>query len=452
MRIGLVSPYSWTVPGGVNSHVEHLAAELDRRGHATWILAPVGVLVGRRRVDSRRLPATERLVPMGSAVPIRSNGSLAYLNASPRVVRRMDRALRLLKLDVLHVQEPFTPSVSVAAVLLAMSPVVGTFHAAMDDSAPYDRWGWGTRIVADGLDVRLAVSEAAMHLPAELFPGEYTIVPNGVATEVFAPARTGTKIPGRILFIGRAEPRKGLAVLLKAFTDLRRRRPEASLLIAGATTREVMVEASTAGDGVPIDLDGVTALGWVADAEKVRRLAEAEVVCVPSTHGESFGIVLIEALAAGVPVVASDLPGYRSVLRDGLAGRLTPPGEPVALAHALEVVLGDDVLRRRLRDEGIALAEAYSWSRIADRVEEVYVHAASLELPRGQHGQPERPRYSRAHVEYWLWKALMEFGLWKALSGRDEGAAKSPFGDTSDTVSASDEDDERGERAAYVGN
>jgi len=443
MRIGLVTPYSWTVPGGVNSHVEHLAAELDRRGHATWILAPVGVLVGRRRVDGRRLPATERLVPMGSAVPIRSNGSLAYLNTSPLVARRMDRALRLLKLDVLHVQEPFTPSVSVAAVMLAMSPVVGTFHAAMDDPALYDRWDWGTRIVADRLDVRLAVSEAAMQLPAERFPGEYTIVPNGVATEVFAPARTGTRIPGRILFIGRAEPRKGLAVLLKAFMDLRRRRPEASLVIAGATTREVMVEGSMAGDGVPLDLDGVTALGWVEDAEKVRRLAEAEVVCAPSTHGESFGIVLIEALAAGVPVVASDLPGYRSVLRDGLAGRLTPPGEPVALAHALEVMLGDDVLRRRLRAEGIAVSDAYSWSRVADRLEEVYAHAASRDLPRDGHGPPERPRYSRALVEYWLWKALLEFGLWKAWNGRDERAAKSPLGDAADTVSAADEGDER---------
>jgi hypothetical protein len=178
----------------------------------------------------------------------------------------------------------------------------------------------------------------------------------------------------------------------------------------------VMEEAANAGDGVPIDLDGVTTLGWIGDAEKVRRLAEAEVVCVPSVHGESFGIVLVEALAAGVPVVASDLPGYRSVLRDGLAGRLTPPGEPVALAHALEAVLADDVLRRRLTAEGLAVAEAYSWDRVADRVEEVYTHAASLDLPRGRHGQPGRPWAGRALVQYWLWKAR---------TGRDaDGAAR----------------------------
>ena len=405
MKIGLVTPYSWTVPGGVNAHVEHLAAELDARGHTTSILAPVGVMLGRRRVDSRRLAATGRLIPLGSAVPVPSNGSLAYLNASPRIIPRMDRALRHLDLDVLHVHEPFVPSVSVAAVLMATSPVVATFHAAVGEPDMYDRWGWLARMVAERLDARLAVSDAALEIPAERFPGDYTVIPNGVATTVFAPAQVAPKVPGRILFIGRAEPRKGLAVLLQAFVALRRSRPDATLVVAGATRREVFDAAAAAGDGVPVDLDGVTALGWVGDEEKVRRLGEAELVCVPSVRGESFGLVLVEALAAGTPVVASDLPGYRSVLRDGVAGRLTPPGDPVALTETLALVLGDALLRRRLSAAGLAVAESYSWERVAGQLEEVYRRVAALELPRGRHGQRGRPWFGRAIAEYSLWRA-----------------------------------------------
>lgn len=405
LRIGLATPYSWTVPGGVNAHVEQLAAELERRGHRTWVLAPVGVVVGRRRVDSRRVHSAVRLAPMGTSVPIRSNGSFAYLNVSPGVVMRMDRTIRELRLDVLHVHEPFTPSVAMAAVLLAASPVVGTFHAATADTSMYDRWAWLNRIIADHLDARIAVSDAALEVPADRYPGDYLVIPNGIRTSSFVPARDMPKVPGRILFIGRAEPRKGLAVLLSAFAALRGRRPEATLVVAGATRRQVLAEAALAGDGVPIGLDGVTALGFVGHAEKVRRLGEAELVCAPSLHGESFGVVLVEAMAAGTPVVASDLPGYRSVVRHGVAGRLAPPGDPVALSHALEDVLDDQALRQRLRSSGLAVAAEHDWQRVAGQLEEVYRHVASLDLPRGRHGQPGRPWFGKALFQYYLWKA-----------------------------------------------
>jgi len=436
MRIGLVSPYSWTVPGGVNSHVEHLAAELEHRGHTAWILAPVGVMVGRRRLDSRQVSATERIVPMGSAVPIPSNGSIAYVNPSLRVVARMDRAVRQLHFDVLHVHEPCTPSVSMAAVLLAASPVVGTFHAAIGDPTMYDRWSRMSRLVVERLDIRIAVSEEALQVPASRFSGDYVVIPNGVNVDLFAPAREARKVPGRVLFIGRAEPRKGLAVLLEAFAALRRQRPDATLVIAGVTRRDVLLQAAVAGDGVAIDLDGISALGWIGDDEKVRQLGAAEVVCVPSLRGESFGVVLIEALAAGVPLVASDLPGYRAVLRDGVAGRLAPPGDPVALARALEAVLADDVQRRRFRAEGIAAADTYSWERVADRVEDVYRQAASLALPRGRHGLPDRPWFGRAMLEYWLWKSR---------HGAQNGTgppAEPPPGDEAVTTPATDRADE----------
>ena len=330
MRVGLVSPYSWTVPGGVNHHVEHLAEELDARGHETWIIAPVGAVTpARRHVDSRRHTLTERFIPMGGAMPVPSNGSRAYVWVSPKIFGRMDRAVRYGRFDVLHVHEPCTPWVAGAAVLMATCPVVGTFHAALEKSALYD----GLRFLADSvmrrIDVRIAVSEAARAFPQSRFPGPYRIIPNGVPVEMYAPAVGAAKAPGRVLFVGRAEPRKGLGVLLQAFTLLRKRMPHATLVVAGATRRQVL---ETERNGLPVDLSGVEALGWVEDHEKVEHLAQAEVLCAPSLAAESFGIVLAEGMAAGVPVVASDLPGYRAVLRDGEAGRLSPPGDPVALA------------------------------------------------------------------------------------------------------------------------
>ena len=240
MRVALVSPYSWTVPGGVNHHIEHLAEELEERGHEPWIIAPVGAFaLTRRAVDSRRHKAAERFIPMGTAIPIPSNGSRAYLSPNPKIAMRMDRAIRNGRFDLLHVHEPATPSVALSAVLLATSPVVGTFHAAIEDSSVYDRWMWLGDLVQKRLDVRIAVSPAALAFPAARFPGEYRIIPNGVAVEQYASAIGAAKVKGRILFIGRAEKRKGLGVMLKAFALLRRRRPEATLVIAGATRRDI---------------------------------------------------------------------------------------------------------------------------------------------------------------------------------------------------------------------
>jgi phosphatidylinositol alpha-mannosyltransferase len=302
VRVGLVSPYSWTVPGGVNHHVEHLAEELDARGHESWIIAPVGALSpARRHVDSRRQTLTERFIPMGNAVPIPSNGSMAYVNFSPQIMARMDRAVRYGRFDVLHVHEPCTPMVAMMAVVMAASPVVGTFHAALDASAFYDHGRPAAGAVMRRLDVRVAVSEAARSFPQSRFPGPFRIIPNGVPVEVYAPAIGATKVPGRILFVGRSEPRKGLGVLLQAFTLLRRRVPHATLVVAGATRRQVL---ETERNGIPTDLTGVEALGWVEDHEKVEQFGQAEILCAPSLAAESFGIVLAEGMAAGVPVVA----------------------------------------------------------------------------------------------------------------------------------------------------
>jgi phosphatidylinositol alpha-mannosyltransferase len=321
VRIGLVSPYSWTVPGGVNNHIEHLAEELEGRGHETWVIAPVGAVTpARRHVDSRQHAMAERFIPVGSAVPVPSNGSMAYVNFSPRLATRMDRAVRYGRFDVLHVHEPCTPAVSAMAVLMATSPVVGTFHAALDASGYYDQLKWVVAAIMKRIDVRVAVSEAARAFPQSRFPGPYRIIPNGVAVEKYAPALGVPKVRGRILFVGRAEKRKGLGVLLQAFTLLRERAPHATLVIAGATRRQVL-ETERNGTGLPVELTGVDALGWIADEEKIAHLGDAEIVCAPSLAAESFGIVLAEAMAAGVPVVASDLPGYRAVREADAARR-----------------------------------------------------------------------------------------------------------------------------------
>lgn len=189
MRVGLVSPYSWTIPGGVNQHVEQLAEELEERGHEPWIIAPVGAVTpARRAVHSHRQTMAERFIPMGLAVPVPSNGSLAYLNFSPKILARMDRAVRYGRFDVLHVHEPATPLVSGLAVLMATSPVVGTFHAALDASLVYDAFRPVVATAMRRLDVRIAVSEAARAFPQSRFPGSFRIIPNGVPVEMYAPA------------------------------------------------------------------------------------------------------------------------------------------------------------------------------------------------------------------------------------------------------------------------
>jgi len=410
MRVGLVTPYSWTVPGGVNHHIEHLAAELEARGHEPWIIAPVGVLSPTRRaVDSRRQQAAERFIPMGSAVPLPSNGSRSYISVNPRVVLRMDRAVRHGRFDVLHVHEPGVPSVSLAAVFLATCPVVATFHAALESSWGYEYVPWLVRMGMDRIDVRIAVSEAARAFPARMFPGDYRIIPNGVAVDKYAPAVGASKVKGRVLFIGRAEKRKGLGVLLHAFARLRTRLPNATLVIAGATRGQALEESRLAF-GPPLDLEGVEALGWVADDEKIAELARAEVLCAPSLAAESFGIVLAEAMASGVPVVASDLPGYRAVLGDGEGGRLVPPGEPSLLAGALYDLLQNDDEQRRLVTAGLIAAQRLSWGRVTDEIVAAYEDALAVGERPGIHGLPDRP---------WFGRALLDYGLTGGRAGRE---------------------------------
>jgi phosphatidylinositol alpha-mannosyltransferase len=372
VRIGLVSPYAWTVPGGVNNHVMSLVRYLERAGNDVYVIAPAGDL----RRSQTSIPTN--FISAGRAFPVPANGSVAYVNGSFFMLGKMRRILDPLKLDVVHVHEPTLPAVGAAATMMAKAPVVGTFHAAGAASAFYERWRPLAERIMASITLNIVVSETARQTVIPHFPGEYRVIPNGIEIARYTAARGGQKVPGRILFIGRPEPRKGLPALLEAFQGLLRRLPEASLVLAGPTPEELRALASR-GRGTPErSLEGVTALGRVPHDVKVREMSAAQVLCAPSNGGESFGIVLAEAMAAGLPVVASDIPGYRAVLAEGTAGVLVPPDDPAALENAVFNVLSNPELQQDLTASGLARAERYSWDRLIDQVTETYRDAIVL--------------------------------------------------------------------------
>jgi phosphatidylinositol alpha-mannosyltransferase len=364
VRIVQACPYAWDAPGGVQVHVGQLASHLRERGHDVLVVAPAfakdlsepGVRVAGRPI---RIPY---------------NGSVAPISPRPATLRAVGDLLGEFDPDLVHVHEPFTPSVSLAAVLRAESPVVATFHAfaersrLLDLAAPFLRWVWNK------VDVRVAVSEAAASFVSDRLGDDgMAIVPNGADVELFAGAASAAEgLPGgpRILFVNRLEPRKGFRVAVEAFGILAADRPDAVLIVAGDG------EERTAVAGLAPEVRGrVVMLGNVPHDELPPYHAASDVFIGPARGGESFGIVLVEAMAAGLPVVASDIPGYREVVRKGVDGLLVPPSDPVALAAAVREVLDDDALARRLADAGRERARSYSWDVVAARLEELYAEA-----------------------------------------------------------------------------
>jgi phosphatidylinositol alpha-mannosyltransferase len=329
MRVGLVCPYSWSVPGGVQSHVAGLARALRELGVEVEVLAPSDTSEGE-------------VVPLGRSIPIPSNGSVQRVALSPAAVVRTARAVRGRAYDVVHVHEPMLPAAGLTALAAARVPVVSTFHMYRRALLWYAVFAPVVRLAARRVDAVLAVSPAAAEYALRGTGRKAEIVPNGVDVDAFAalePQREG----GRVLFIGRDEPRKGLGVLRDAHARLRE----------------------------PAELTLVGPNGHVSGAELRRELARADVLVAPSLGGESFGIVLVEAMAAGVPVVASDIPGYRGVLPPS-AGVLVPPGDAQALADAIDDLLGDDETRERMGRAGRSEAEQYAWPHIAARTLAVY--------------------------------------------------------------------------------
>lgn len=362
LRIGLVCPYSLSLPGGVQSQVLGLARELRRQGHEARVLGPC---------DG---PPPEAFVtPLGNSLPTAANGSIAPLAPDASAALRTIRALNDESFDVVHVHEPLAPGPPMTSVLMHAAPVVGTFHAA-GRSSSYQIFGWFLRWVSERIDRKVVVSKDALELVQSAMPGEYDILFNGVEVDEIAAAPPTPTTHPTVFFCGRHEERKGLAVLLDAFRSLP---PDARLWIASDGPDSARLHAEYAGD------ERITWLGRISDAEKFARLRGADVFCAPSLHGESFGVVLIEAMAAGTAVVASGLDGYRNVATDGENAVLVPPGDTAALATALEEVLYDEALAESLRTAGSRRARDFAMATLAAEYVRIYrqVIAAAAHAP-----------------------------------------------------------------------
>ena len=381
MRVALVSPYSWTYPGGVTRHIEALATELAATGHDIRVLAPfdrnrrtTALLHRGARPQERERP--EWLVPLGGTIGWPSNGAISNLSGTPYAVSAMRRELRAFAPDVVHVHEPITPVIGWDVLTSADAPVVGTFHCYSESRRPHLVAALlGARRKLNHLSLRIAVSEAAAWTGRRFFGGHYRIVPNGVALPaggVSGPHRRAAGDPLRIVFVGQAVERKGLPVLLRAFEALRGQVP-AELTIVGATHDEI---APLLVDGA-----GVTALGRVDDEARHAALLDADILCAPSLGGESFGMVLTEAFAAGRGVVASDIAGYRGVVSDGSDGLLVPRGDATRLAETLRDLALDPERPARLGAAAARSAERYAWPRVAEQVVAAYGDARAVPEP-----------------------------------------------------------------------
>jgi phosphatidyl-myo-inositol alpha-mannosyltransferase len=355
VRVVLICPYSLTLPGGVQGQVLGLARTLRERGISATVLGPC---------DGP--PPEAGVISVGSSVSLAANGSVAPLALDPPAIRRTLEVLAAEQPDVLHLHEPLVPGPALTALLAGNVPTVGTFHA----SGRVPAYVWlrpAVRAVARRIGLRTAVSPEARALAERWLGGACHVLPNGVEVERFAkadpwPAPVTPGGSGRaILFVGRHEPRKGLEVLLKAFSALD---SDAVLWVAGEGPETAALAASAPAN--------VEWLGRISDRELAERLRAAAVFCAPSLHGESFGVVLLEAMAAGTPVVASDIAGYRDVARQGKEAVLVPGGDPAALADGLRRVLDDPILAARLVDAGTARAATFSMERLAARYVDLY--------------------------------------------------------------------------------
>lgn len=362
MRIGMVCPYSFDVPGGVQSHVLQLAEVMRDRGHHVSVLAPASAEAHAQLPDF--------VVSGGKAVPIPYNGSVARLRFGPATHRKVKRWLTEGDFDVLHLHEPNAPSLSMLALMIAEGPIVATFHTSTTKSLTLSVFQGILRPLHEKIVGRIAVSDLARRWQMEALGSDAVEIPNGVDVESLKSAAPldGYPKPGKsVLFLGRFdEPRKGMAVLLAALPALVERVPDVELLIVGRGDEEGL--RSQAGE-----LAGhLKFLGQVSDEEKASALRSVDVYCAPHTGGESFGIVLVEAMAAGTAVVASDLDAFRRVLADGEVGLLVPVEDPAALADALITVLEDDDLRARYVEAASAEVRRYDWSVVADQIMRVY--------------------------------------------------------------------------------
>lgn len=375
VKIALVSPYDYPYPGGVTNHVRHLHREFTLAGHEVRIMAPS---------SNRNLEREEdEVYRIGNVRRVPANGSIARITLSFRLARRVREVLAHEQFDVVHAHEPLMPSLPPTVLRYSEALNIGTFHAYRGSYYGYFYGRPILRRVFSNLDARIAVSRAAKRFVRQYFMAPYRVIPNGVAADEFNPANV-QPLPqfsdGRpnILFVGRPEKRKGVGLLLRAYPAIKSAFPDARFIIVGAgnwadSPYRAYIERH--------EMKDIVVVGRVSDDELPRYHRSAHVFCAPATQGESFGIVLLEAMAAGLPIVASDIAGYREVLTSGHEGLLVPDRNVAALADAVCRVLQDQKLACELGTNGLQTAAQYAWPRIAEQILDLYVKTGLRSLP-----------------------------------------------------------------------
>lgn len=373
MKIALVSPYDFTYPGGANEHIAHLAAEFRLLGHTVKVLAPAA--------RHRQAPADPDFYRIGTPVPVHGNGSTARITLSLMLSHRVKEILARERFDVIHLHEPLLPALPPTVLYHSEAWNVGTFHAFAESSLAYFYGRPFLQPFFERLDRRIAVSQPAARFVGQYFGGEYEIIANGIDPSRYGVESGVEPLPayqdGRptILFVGRFnEERKGFRYLLRAFVLVRQQFPDARLLVVGrGDVRRYRDFLADKG------VDGVEFVGYVENGMLSRYYVSCDLFCAPSTRSESFGLILLEAMASGRAVVASDIPGYASVVEHGVDGWLIPPQDPTALALALVHLLADRERRTAIAAAGQHKARQFAWSQIAQRVLTVYRERSTAE-------------------------------------------------------------------------
>ncbi|MDD5039084.1 MAG: glycosyltransferase family 4 protein [Dehalococcoidales bacterium] len=368
MKIALVSPYDFAYPGGVTNHISSLEHYLTRMGHEVKVIAPASKAIS---------VFGNRFIPIGRPRPIPSSGSICRITISVRLASTIKTVLSREKFDIVHLHEPFMPMLCSAVLRFSDTVNIGTFHACNGSPGYNVAWPIGRIILkrrARNLDGKIAVSKPAMEYAGKYVHGNYDIIPNGINLEHFSsdvtPIEKFRDGKQNILFVGRLERRKGLIYLLRAYHRIKQEIPDSRLIVVGPGTRlRKKYEKWVARN----NLKDVIFIGYVSYADLPRYYQTADVFCAPATSRESFGIVLLEAMALGKPIVASNIDGYASVVTHGEEGWLVPPKDSRRLAEALRSVLGDEARRQQMGAKGKIKAVKYSWEQIAQRVFDYYV-------------------------------------------------------------------------------
>lgn len=367
MKIALVSPYDYPYPGGVTEHIAHLEEQFTRLGHTVKIIAPSSS-------SDQDVLAMGNILKVGGVVNIPANGSVARITLSPRLSGRVKRILQSEAFDIVHLHEPLTPALPLTVLYHSQAINIGTFHRFGGTQSLYYYGKPILRLFFNRLHGRIAVSDAAQQFINRHFKSKFIVIPNGIDVQVFGPQvepfRELRDNKFNLLFVGRFEKRKGFSYLLRAFVRVKREMPNVRLIVVGPYNEKSRLRYEKFLN--EHNLADVYFTGYVSKADLARHYRTCDLFCAPSTGGESFGIVLLEAMASGKPIVASDIEGYRCVLQHGRQGLLVPPKDDAAFAEAIRKILKAPDMAAEMGRQGAVEAQQYSWEKVSQRVLSYY--------------------------------------------------------------------------------